>query len=342
MAVSDKRYQVFVSSTYEDLKEERNKVIQALLSSNCIPISMENFNAASEDQFTIIKDLIEECDYYVLILGGRYGSIKDGTDKSYTQLEYEWALANDVPTIAFYYDNIDSLPADHVETDSFRKQKLQDFHTLVKQKLCKSWNSPDNLALNVVMSLNDLMRKHPRIGWVRGDSVSNNEANQQIVTLQRENESLKAELTSYRKLEEMTSQNFQQHDDKLVIKMISNEELVKNPFGIQLDIKPIEFELTWDEIFALVGSTFIAPKRTDRAIDSLTHVFAKYKNCEDTHYLDVECGQAILSQFYALHYIELRTGEVYQAGVESCYVLTEYGMNEFVKLTAKKKCKHSN
>lgn len=148
---------------------------------------------------------------------------------------------------------------------------------------------------------------------------------------------MKAELASYQKLEETVDQSFQQHNDKLVIKMVSNEEFVKNPFGIDLNVNPIEFELTWDEIFALVGSAFITPKRTDRAIDTLTHVIAKYKKCDETHYLDAECGQAILSQLYALHYIELRTGEVYQAGVESCYVLTEYGMKEFVKLTAKKR-----
>lgn len=75
--MSSKRYQVFVSSTYEDLKEERNKVIQALLRIDCIPIGMENFNAADEDQFTVIQELIESCDYYVLILGGRYGSIEE-------------------------------------------------------------------------------------------------------------------------------------------------------------------------------------------------------------------------------------------------------------------------
>ena len=77
-----KMYQVFVSSTYEDLKDERNKVLQALLRIDCIPIGMEYFNAADEDQFTVIKDLISSCDYYVLILGGKYGSIEEKSQKS--------------------------------------------------------------------------------------------------------------------------------------------------------------------------------------------------------------------------------------------------------------------
>lgn len=46
----DKRYQVFISSTYADLQDERQEVIQALLELDCIPAGMELFPAASEDQ----------------------------------------------------------------------------------------------------------------------------------------------------------------------------------------------------------------------------------------------------------------------------------------------------
>ncbi len=71
----DKRYQVFVSSTYTDLKEERSKVMQALMEMDCIPAGMELFPAADEDQWQFIKKVIDDCDYYLLIVGGRYGSM---------------------------------------------------------------------------------------------------------------------------------------------------------------------------------------------------------------------------------------------------------------------------
>ena len=70
----DKRYQVFVSSTYTDLKVERQRVIQAVIETNCIPAGMELFPAADEEQFQFIKRVIDDCDYYILIIGGRYGS----------------------------------------------------------------------------------------------------------------------------------------------------------------------------------------------------------------------------------------------------------------------------
>src|ERR1043166_3605727 len=100
----DKRYQVFVSSTYEDLKEERQEVIQALLELDCIPSGMELFPAASEDQWTLIKRVIDDCDYYLVIVGGRYGSV--GPDKkSFTQMEYEYAVSRNKPVIAFLHAN---------------------------------------------------------------------------------------------------------------------------------------------------------------------------------------------------------------------------------------------
>ena len=70
----DKRYQVFVSSTYEDLQEERREVMQALLKMNCIPTGMELFPAADDDSLTLIQRFISDCDYYIVIVGGRYGT----------------------------------------------------------------------------------------------------------------------------------------------------------------------------------------------------------------------------------------------------------------------------
>lgn len=44
----NKRYQIFISSTYEDLKEERQKVTQAILKLYHFPIGMEMFHADNE------------------------------------------------------------------------------------------------------------------------------------------------------------------------------------------------------------------------------------------------------------------------------------------------------
>src|SRR5687767_10458335 len=87
----EKRYQVFVSSTFRDLVDERQEVMQALLELGCMPAGMELFPAASDDQWTLIKKVIDDSDYYIVIVGGRYGSLgPDGL--SYTEMEYRYAL----------------------------------------------------------------------------------------------------------------------------------------------------------------------------------------------------------------------------------------------------------
>ena len=89
--MKQKRYQVFISSTFSDLKNERLAVINQLLAINCIPVGMELFPAADEEQFEYIKKLIDESDYYVVIIAGRYGSLADD-GFSYTEKEYDYAV----------------------------------------------------------------------------------------------------------------------------------------------------------------------------------------------------------------------------------------------------------
>lgn len=119
----NKKYQVFISSTYEDLKEERIGAINALLDMECIPVGMEQFPASSLSQWEYIKRLIDMSDYYLLIVAGRYGSIDPETNMSYTEKEYEYAKSKGIPIIAFLHANPLNLPVrKYAETDDEREQ----------------------------------------------------------------------------------------------------------------------------------------------------------------------------------------------------------------------------
>ncbi|WP_368165295.1 DUF4062 domain-containing protein, partial [Bacteroides cellulosilyticus] len=145
----EKKYQVFVSSTYEDLQEERKKVMEALLQMNCFPVGMEYFNASDSSQWEVIKSLIRECDYYVLIVAGRYGSIEEESGKSYTQKEFEYAIEQGVPVISFVHKAPESLPGIKIEQEQIKRDKLEEFKSCVKKKLCKFWINADELASQV-------------------------------------------------------------------------------------------------------------------------------------------------------------------------------------------------
>jgi len=166
----DRRYQVFVSSTHEDLIDERLEVMQALLELDCIPCGMEYFPAANEDQWTFIKSLIDRCDYFIVIIGGKYGS-EHPDGKSYTQMEYEHALSKGIPTIGFTHHDRNSLPPEKIETEDTKIRKLDSFISFVRSKLCKDWKNTYELGGGVSRSLVQLMKNNPRVGWVRADTV---------------------------------------------------------------------------------------------------------------------------------------------------------------------------
>jgi hypothetical protein len=189
----EKKYQVFVSSMYSDLVEERKEIIQALLELECIPVGMEMFPATNNDQWTLIKRLIDDCDYYILIMGGRYGSMsKEGI--SYTQMEYEYAVSQNIPVIALLHSNPDGIPSGKSEKDPEKAVKLQEFKAKVELKLCKYWDNPADLGSKVSRSLIRLIKDNPRIGWVKATNLPSEETTIEILELKKQIEELNKEL----------------------------------------------------------------------------------------------------------------------------------------------------
>lgn len=168
-----KIYNVFVSSTYEDLRPVRQAVMKQLqLTEEYNPIGMEAFPAADKKQLDYIKEKMEFIDLYVLILGGRYGSlIPDGT-MSYSQKEYE--MARDHPgikTLAFICRDPEDLPSKCRDDDPGSKAKLARFRKEVESSVMVwMWNhadSPEGIANMVYLSLNQADKTNLQ-GWVRG------------------------------------------------------------------------------------------------------------------------------------------------------------------------------
>lgn len=189
----DKIYQVFVSSTFEDLQEERKEVMQALLELDCMPAGMELFPASNDDQWTLIKRVIDACDYYLLIIGGRYGSTNE-EGISYTQMEFEYALETGKPIISFLPKNPGDIPSGKCEKDPEKQKKLEEFKTLAQKKLVKYWDSPEQLGSIVSRSMIKLIKDFPAEGWVRAGSEVDEHSVKEISRLQKENNELKDRL----------------------------------------------------------------------------------------------------------------------------------------------------
>ncbi|MGH9636986.1 MAG: DUF4062 domain-containing protein, partial [Candidatus Angelobacter sp.] len=190
----DKRYQVFISSTYVDLKEERQAVIQTVIKADCIPAGMELFPAADEKQLTFIKRVIDDCDYYLLIIGGRYGSVDDA-GISYTEQEYDYAISRGLKVIALIHAKPEEIPLGKSDVDSALREKLEKFKKKVTAKrLVQFWEKPEDLAGLVALNLLSAIRDHPTVGWVRADKVANETVLSEINELRKRNEKLEEAL----------------------------------------------------------------------------------------------------------------------------------------------------
>lgn len=209
----EKKYQIFISSTYEDLKEERRKVQDTILSMYQFPIGMEMFSAADEEQWEIIKETIDSSDYYVLILGHRYGSvIKEGeyAGLSYTQKEFRYALEQKIPILAFLIDKSVPITPDKMEQDTDKKVKLEEFKNEVTTgRMVEWWTSKDDLANKIMNALNKQISRAKRPGWVRADVINIEETQNELIEMSKKIRKLEEENQELRKNVVVRKPNFE-------------------------------------------------------------------------------------------------------------------------------------
>ncbi|MGP8433733.1 DUF4062 domain-containing protein [Paraburkholderia fungorum] len=174
----DKKYQVFISSTYIDMQAERQAAVTAILEAGHIPAGMELFAASDKAQMEVIKKWIDESDIFMLILGGRYGSVEPESGKSYIQREYEYAVERGKPFFALYLtENAIKVKASGplglgaVEQDDTKK--LREFRAVVQGKMCSPVDDVKDIRIHVPKAIRDVSAENKLDGWVRASSVSN-------------------------------------------------------------------------------------------------------------------------------------------------------------------------
>ena len=134
----ERRYKIFLSSSFEDLKEARSKLILATLRLKHIPTGMELF-CAGPPVLTAVEEEIASSDIFAILVGGRLGSrISEDLDAlSYTEHEYEFAINHNKPILAFLLDDREyeqarhALPLDSKERD--HDEPLRKFRERVKR-----------------------------------------------------------------------------------------------------------------------------------------------------------------------------------------------------------------
>jgi hypothetical protein len=190
-----RKLQVFVSSTYSDLIPERQAAVAAILKAGHIPAGMELFTAGDTSQMNTIQRWINESDVYMLILGGRYGSIEPTTNLSYTELEYDYARTIGKPTFAVVI-NDDALErkiklggSGFIEKGN--PKALEQFRKKVLSNISSFFSDEKDIKLCIYESLSDLAENPNLKGWVAANEIEDIKVlNDEIKKLREENATL--------------------------------------------------------------------------------------------------------------------------------------------------------
>ena len=168
------KHQIFISSTFSDLVEERQKLFMSTYLINHIPIGMEGFTASNLSQWEYIQQRVTECDYFAIVVAHRYGSIiPDGSGRSFTEAEYDFATMLGKPILRFIIN--DSMPWGHTETHREKSVEIQQKLAVFKNKLSESklisyWDENNKLETIYSQAISNLIRTNPTGGLFPADA----------------------------------------------------------------------------------------------------------------------------------------------------------------------------
>lgn len=327
----ERKHQVFVSSTYKDLIEERQHVIHALLELDCIPAGMELFPATDEDAWTLIKEVIDNSDYYLLIIAGKYGS-QNSEGISFTEMEFDYASSIGKPIVSFIFHDIDQLTGFKIEKTEEIQNKLNNFKIKAEQKHCKYWKNAEDLGGKVSRSLIQLKKKHPAEGWIPGKYAADEK-------LFRTIEELRAKILELEIEKQMTIlapkdiENLAQGDETY-----SQQAELKNNAGKE---QTINLMASWDKLFKYAGSAMVGECTETEFRDkiqlayyhSLPKGFEKNVKYDDVVIYHVVFDQ-IKMQFQALGLITRGTKKRTVSDKEVYWKLTPHGEKYLIKISA--------
>lgn len=327
--MADKKYQVFVSSTFRDLVEERQDTIRTILDMKHIPAGMELFPAADVDQLVYIKKVIEECDYYLLIVGGRYGSL-DAEGISFTEREYDYAVEKGKFVVAFVHGTPGSISVDNSDIEPKLAEALKAFRDKVMSgRLIKAWTNRTDLQLAVFQSLMLAFSTYPQTGWIRGDAAASTDMLEQSNAILQENARLRTELDQMKIKTPKLFEDLADMDEKYRVRYTIR---VPTDYGL-FETQDRSNELTWYQIFMHVAAQLGAPKRDGAISTAMAEALKEVYRQDRFASLNDTDRARIKSQLRAYNLVEVYTDKTEKGVDVELMKLTERGQDLYMDLS---------
>ena len=270
-AQQDRRYQVFISSTYLDLKEERQEVTKAILELNCFPAGMELFPASDDEKWDLIKQVIDDSDYYIVILGGRYGSVDD-EGLSFTEKEYDYAVSVKKPVLGFVHGDSGQIIQDKSEMNPKAQKRLGAFRQKVEKRMCKRWKTPEELGSVVSRSLVQEMNRRPASGWVRGDNALTPELTEELAGLRKRVAEAETALDRSRTTAPDRANALSQGTELVELAYEFSNHVAISEWEVETRYVGGSVDASWDLIFGRVGPLLMDEAEDGALRSRLNHV----------------------------------------------------------------------
>lgn len=332
-----KKHQIFISSTFTDLKEERQAAVEAVLAAGHIPAGMELFAAGDESQMEVIQRWIDDSDVYMLILGGRYGSTHPRTGKSYTEHEYEYALESGKPFFALVLTEESIITKAGLLGDGAIEQKapekLAAFREKVLSKISKLVDDCKDIKIGVLESVRLLEKKYSLHGWVRSDTQPNiSPLLQQMSALTEENALLKTKLAAA-PVNSLGDGSVRLADLEDQVNVRINFKTSYNGYD-----RDVTETLTWNGIFSLVSPKLLAGQADDFMKHYIAGQILEQKGLAPYSAEVLEQDfHSIKIHLMAINLIRVEYSSTIKGGAALFWNLTELGRRTMLELRAARK-----
>ena len=330
------RYQIFISSTFRDLADERRAVIELIQSMDHIPAGMEMFGAANDEAWKIIQRVIDLSDYYVLIIGGRYGSTTtEGI--SFTEKEYDYATSQGIPVIALLHGSPATISLERSELDASARERLEKFRQKIQSRhTTTTWESADGLAGKVAVALSKAFTIHPRTGWIRATVIEETATMlKRIDDLRTERDKLKQEVAELRALSIVDTSQFAQGGDKFTFTFkpgaLSPEAL---------------YSIAWDDLFVFLAPALLVGAKKSEVAHRICDMVGKTTESDSLQIADGTADR-VRNQFIALKWVDVKyevreIDQSFAGGTivrfrDEIWVLTDVGKRKFAESQAEKR-----
>lgn len=249
----EKRYQVFISTTYPDMQSARQALMLPLMNLGLMPMSVDLHLESSHGLMPVAQRMIDDCDYFVILLGGRYGTLSP-LGLSFPHREYIFAATKRKPVLALIHDQPLSLPENAREPNREGQVRRDDFARLLETKVPSyRWREERELAGLITRVMPEMMSQYPSPGWVRADAIAGTGA-EDIQVLRRRVADLEREREEWLGGGRSRARNLARGSDRVTLDYSCDVYE-----GGDCKLAMTRRELDWDRIFACVAPVMLNP-----------------------------------------------------------------------------------